>query len=64
VPDVAVAAVLLDALDDGFDSVDLVGPHHQKLLLAGDEDHVAADHRTERALGQERVGEPIEAVDL
>ena len=54
VPDVAVAAVLIDAVDDGLDGVDLVRPHHQELLLAGDEDHVAADHLAERALGEER----------
>ena len=33
VPDVAVAVVLGNALDDAFDGVDLVGPHHQQLLL-------------------------------
>ena len=64
VPDVAVAAVLVDALDDVLDGVDLVRPHHQQLLLAGDEDHVAADHLAERALGEERVGEVVEVGDL
>ena len=53
VPDVAVAAVLIDAVDDGLDGVDLVRPHHQQLLLAGDEHHVPADHLAERALGEE-----------
>ena len=37
VPDVAVADVLLDAVDDVLYGVDLVGPHHQQLLLASDE---------------------------
>ena len=31
VPDVAVAAVLFDAVDDGLDGVDLVRTHHQEL---------------------------------
>ena len=64
VPDVAVAAVLVDAVDDGLDGVDLVRPHHQQLLLAGDEHHVAADHLAERAFGEERVGEVVEVGDL
>ncbi len=57
VPDVAVAAVLVDAVDDGLDRIDLVRAHHQQLLLAGDEHHVAADHLAERAFGQEGLGE-------
>src|ERR1035441_7348391 len=36
-PDVTVAAVLVDALDDRLDGVDLIGPHYQQLLLAGHE---------------------------
>ena len=47
-----------------LDGVDLVRPHHQQLLLAGDEDHVAADHLAERALGEELVGEVVEVRDL
>ena len=35
VPDVAVAAVLVDALDDGLDGIDLIRAHHQQFLLAG-----------------------------
>ena len=64
VPDVAVAAVLVDAVDDGLDGVDLVRPHHQQLLLAGDEHHVAADHLAERAFGEELLGEVVEVGDL
>ena len=64
VPDVAVAEVLIDALDDVLDGVDLVRPHHQQLLLAGDEDHVAADHLAERAFGEKGIGEVVEPVDL
>ena len=56
VPHVTVAEVFLDALDDVLDGVDLVRPHHQELLLAGDEDYVLADHVPERALGEKRVG--------
>ena len=64
VPDEAVAKLLVDALDDALDGVDLVRPHHQELLLARDQDHVPADHLRERAFGQERVGELVEAADL
>ena len=63
-PDVAVAAVLVDAVDDGLDGIDLVRAHHQQLLLAGDEHHVAADHLAERAFGEEAVGEVVEVGDL
>jgi len=64
VPDVAVAAVLLDALDDPLNGVDLVGPHHQQLLLAGDEDSVPADHPAQRTFGEELLGEVVEVGDL
>jgi hypothetical protein len=63
VPDVAVAAVLIDALDDVFDGVDLVGPHHQELLLAGHQHHVAADHLAKRAFGQKGIGEIVKPGD-
>ena len=64
VPNIAVAEILLDALDDVLDGVDLVGPHHQQLLIAGHQHHVAADHLAERALGQKRVGKLVERYDL
>ena len=64
VPDIAVAAVLIDAVDNGLDGVDLVRAHHHELLLARDEDHVPADHVSERALGEEPVGEVVEVGDL
>src|SRR5690606_2609164 len=60
VPDVAVAAALLDAVDDGLDGVDLIRAHHEELLLALDEHHVAADHAAEVALLEKGVGEEIE----
>ena len=47
-----------------LDGVDLVRPHHQQLLLAGDEHHVAADRLAERALGEEGLGEVVEVGDL
>ena len=64
VPDVAVAAVLVDAVDDGLDGVDLVRAHHQELLLARDEDYVLADHLAECALGEEPIGEVVEVANL
>ena len=50
-PDVTVTAVFADTLVDGLDGINLVGAHHEHLLLGGDEDHVAADGRAEGALG-------------
>ncbi len=64
VPDVAVAAIVFDAPDDVLDGVDLVRPHHQQFLLAGDEDHVPADRLAEQALGQEGFDEGVETPDL
>ena len=64
VPDVAVAAVLVDAIDDGLDRVNLIGPHHEDFLLAFHQHHVAADHFAEGAFVQEGVGEIIQMGDL
>ena len=64
VPDVAVAAVLVDAVNDGLHGVDLIRAHYQELLLAGDEDHVLADHLAERALGEELIGEVVKVGNL
>ena len=64
VPDVTVAAVLVNALHDGLDSIDLVRPHHHQLLLAGHKHHVAADHFAQRAFGKELLGEAVEMGDL
>ena len=63
-PDVAVAAVLVDAVNNGLDRVDLVRAHHQELLFARDEDHVFADHLAERALGEEPISEVVEVGNL
>ena len=64
VPDVAVAAALVDAVHDGLDRVDLIRTHHQELLLAGDEHHVAADHLAEGAFDEEGVREVVQVDDL
>lgn len=64
VPDIAVAGVLVNAIDDVFGRVDLIGTHHHQLLLTGDEHHVAADHVAEGALRQELLGEAVEVGDL
>ena len=63
-PDVAVAAVLINAVNDGLDRVDLVRAHHQEFLLAGDQDHIPADHVTECTLGKELVSKVVEVSDL
>lgn len=59
-PDVTVAAIVVNALHDVFDRVDLVGAHHEQLLLVGDEHHVSADHMAEGAFGQEGLGKVVE----
>ncbi|GEM_PF-1974162 len=64
VPDIAVAAVLLDAGHEMLHRIDLIGSHHEQLLLAGDEYHVAADGLGERAFHQEGRGEVVEVGDL
>ena len=64
VPDIAVAAVLVDAVDDGPDRMHLVGAHHQQLLLACHQNHVPADRPAQRAFGQEPVGEVVKMDDL
>ncbi len=64
VPDITIAAMLVDAVHDGLDGIDLVGPHHQELLFAGDQDHVAADHLPQGAFGEEGIGEFVQVVDL
>ncbi|GIV50100.1 MAG: hypothetical protein KatS3mg038_0621 [Candidatus Kapaibacterium sp.] len=63
-PDVAVAAVLLDAIDDGLDRIDLIGAHHHEPALGLDQHHVAADHFRQGALGEERLGEIVEVCHL
>lgn len=63
-PDVAVAAILGDRVDDRLDSVDLIGPHHQQLLLACDQNHVAADRLAQGAFNQKGLSEAIEIDDL
>ena len=64
VPDVAVAVVVINARDHVLHGIDLIGPHDHELLLAGDEDHVAADGTAEVALFQEGVGEGVQLGDL
>ena len=58
-PDVAVAVVLLDTVDDGLDGVDLVGAHQEEFLLALDEHRVAADHAAEGAFQKKAIGEVV-----
>ena len=64
VPDVAVATVLLNAIHNRLDRVNLVRAHHEELGLACDENHVLADHLAKRALGEELIGEVVEVGNL
>jgi len=59
VPDIAVAAVLVDAVHDGLDGVDLIGAHHHQLALVLDEHHVPADHLRHGALGEKFLSKVI-----
>ena len=63
-PDVAVAAVLGDAVHNGLHSIDLIRPHHQELLLASNEHHIAADRLPEAAFDEEGLGKVVEVGDL
>lgn len=56
-PDEAVAATLLYAVHDTFDGIDLIGAHHEYLLLRLDKHHIAADELAQFTLGQHHVGE-------
>ena len=56
--------MLVDAIDNRLDGIDLIRPHHQQLLLAGHQHHVAADHLAQRAFGEEGVGEAVQMGDL
>ena len=64
VPDVSVAAVVVDALHNLLHGIDLIGPHDHELLLAGHEDHVAADGSAEVAFFKESLREGVEVGDL
>ena len=64
VPDVAVAVVFVDALDDVLHGIDLIRAHDHELLLAREQHHVTADGAAEVALFQEVFGELVELGDL
>ena len=64
VPDEAVAAVFVDAGDEVLHRIDLIRTHHQQLLLARDQHHVAADGGAKGAFHEEGRGEVIEVGDL
>ncbi len=63
-PDVAVAAVLVNAADDGLDCIDLIRAHHHQLLFAGNEHHVAANHLAQGAFDEEAVRKVVQVGDL
>lgn len=63
-PDIAVAAILVNAIHDGLDCVDLIRTHHHQLLLAGNQHHIAADHLTKGAFGKEGLRKAVEMRDL
>ena len=64
VPDEAVAAVVINALHNLLNGIDLIRPHDHQLLLADHEDHVAADGSAEVAFLEETLREGVEVCDL
>lgn len=63
-PNIAIAAILCDGVDNSLHGVDLVRPHHQELLLTCHQNHIAAYGLAERAFDKEGLGEAIEMDDL
>ena len=63
-PDEAVAVVFIDAAHQVLHGIHLVWPHHHQLLLACEENHVAAERAPQIALRQELLGEVVEMGDL
>ncbi|KUG44601.1 hypothetical protein ALP79_200086 [Pseudomonas savastanoi pv. fraxini] len=63
-PDVAIAAVLVNAVHNSLDGVNLVRPHHQQLLLTGHQHHVTADHLAQDTLGQELLSKVVQLRDF
>lgn len=63
-PDIVIATILLNALHNRFNGVNLIWPHHQKLFLAGDDDHVTADHLPQGAFRQEILSKTVKVDDL
>lgn len=53
VPDVAVATVLLDAINNRFHRINLIRSHNEQLLLTFYQNHILANHTAQSAFGQE-----------
>jgi len=41
----------VNAIDNGLNGINLIGPHHHQLLLTGYQHHVAADHLRQGTFG-------------
>ena len=63
-PDITIATILVNAVDNRFDRVNLVRAHHQEFLLGRDQNHVFADHFSECTLGEELFGEVVQVSDF
>ncbi len=63
-PDETVATVIVNALHQILHRIDLIRAHHEQLLLAGDEHHIAADGLAQRAFHEEGRSEVIQVGDL
>ena len=59
-PDIAVAAILVDTFNNGLDRIDLVGAHDEDFLLALHQDHIAADQAAQAALFEKVVGKVVQ----
>ena len=56
--------MLLNAIDNRLDRVDLIRTHDHQLLLAGHQHHVAADHLPQRTFCQEMLGKIVQMGDF
>ena len=64
VPDIAVAAVLVNAVHNGLDGIYLIRAHNHELLFAGHQHHIAADHLCQRTFGQKIVCKTVKLGDF
>ncbi|SMG62811.1 hypothetical protein BMETH_1311_2 [methanotrophic bacterial endosymbiont of Bathymodiolus sp.] len=59
-PNIAIATILMYTIDNRLNCIDLVGAHNHKFLLAGHQDHIAADHLTQGAFGKKVIGKVVQ----
>ena len=63
-PDITIAAVLVNALHDRLNRINLIGTHHHQLLLTGHQHHIPADHLPQGTLHQKRFRKVIQIANF